>query len=73
MKTLTKHEGMMKDAFVESHRARALTLAAAILMVGGAIDVVYAALMERWLAFAAGALVFTCGVLLFKTVRRKRE
>jgi hypothetical protein len=63
----------MKDAFVESHRERALTLAAAIFMVGGAVDAAYGALTERWLAFSAGALFFTCGVLLFKTVRRKRE
>lgn len=60
------------DAFVEGHRARAMTLAAAILMVGGAVDTIYGALMEKMTVFGAGALLFTSGVLLFKVARRKR-
>jgi hypothetical protein len=64
---------MMKDAFVESHRARALTVAAVLFMVVGVVDAGYGALTERWLTFSVGALFFTCAVLMFKTVRRKRE
>jgi hypothetical protein len=44
-----------------------------LFMVVGAGDAVYGALTERGLTFSVGALFFTCGVLLFKTVRRKRE
>jgi hypothetical protein len=62
---------MMKDAFTEIHRSRALTVAAGIGMAGGGIDLIYGALMERYLAFSAGVLVFACGVLMWKVARRK--
>jgi hypothetical protein len=62
---------MAKDAFTESHRSRALAVAAGIGMAGGGVDLIYGALMQRYLVFSAGALVFACGVLLWKVTRRK--
>jgi hypothetical protein len=62
---------MMQDAFTESHRSRALTVAAGIGMAGGGVDLIYGALMERYLVLSAGVFVFACGVLLWRVARRK--